>query len=263
MKPQSLSVSFLAMLLLSTVVVLRADGGEEGNPSPNGQQLFDTQLIRVANLNVPTGIPAGQQLGPFFLPNGTDSLDAGRVQVLRNRKAQFELRGAAPNVTYKAFFCRFGFLSTAGCFPLVGQLETNDEGNAEALLSFLDNPAGDADNWAGAFIVARTVASSMTNEYVSGFSFPSLPPAEAAGADVDVSGRIASINTASSSFRLAELAVDIFTGPTTKYQKIDSFADLVVSMDVAVKGLTKPDGTILATNVRSEEKGNPHDNKGN
>ena len=141
---------------------------------------------------------------------------------------------------------------------LVGQLDTNVEGNAEALLSFPDNPAGATDSWAGVFIVARTVGNLMTNEYVNGFSFPSVPPDQASGADVDVSGHIATMNTSNNSFRLAELAVDIFTGQNTNYERLDGFSDLSVGMQVAVHGVTQPDGTISATNFRSEEKGNPH-----
>ena len=246
-----------AMLLISTATVARADD-DPGNPTPNGQQLFDTQLIRVADLNTPPNNVPGQQLGPFFGPNGNDPLDSGRVQVLRNRKAQFELRGATPNVTYKAQFCRFGFMATPGCLVLLGQLDTNVSGNAEALLSFPDNPAGATDAWGGVFIVGRSVGNLMTNEYVNGFLFPSLSPPEPTGADVDVSGHIATLNTSNNSFRLAELAVDIFTGQDTKYERLDGFSDLSVGMQVAVHGVTQPDGTISATNVRSEEKGNPH-----
>ena len=236
------------MFFISTAVVVRADD-DSGNPAPNGQQLFDTQLIRVADLNTPANNPAGQQLGPFFGPNGNDPLDSGRVQVLRSRNAQFELRGAMPNVTYKALFCRFGFLATPGCVMLVGQLDTNVEGNAEALLSFPDNPAGATDSWAGVFIVARTVGNLMTNEYVNGFSFPSVPPDQASGADVDVSGHIASLNKSTSSIRLVELAVDIFTGPDTNYERIAGFVDLSVGLQVAVHGVTQADGRISATNV--------------
>jgi hypothetical protein len=142
---------------------------------------------------------------------------------------------------------------------LVGQLDTNVEGNAEALLSFPDNPAGATDSWAGVFIVARTVGNLMTNEYVNGFSFPRVPPPDqASGTDVDVSGHLASVNKSNSSFRLVELAIDIFTGPNTNYERIDGFSDLSIGMQVAVHGVTQPDGTISATNVRSEEKGNPH-----
>src|SRR5690349_3793486 len=93
MKLRSVSFPFLAVLILSNAVAVRADGDEQGNPSPNGQHLFDTQLMRVPDLNIPNGNPNGQQLGPFFGPNGTDPLENGRVQVLRNRKAQVELRG--------------------------------------------------------------------------------------------------------------------------------------------------------------------------
>jgi hypothetical protein len=257
MNIRSICTAFLVMFLVSGAVVMQADD-DKGNQSPNGQQLFDTQLVRVADLNTPAGNPAGQQLGPFFGPNGTDPLDDGRVQVLRNRKAQFELRGATPNVTYNAFFCRFGFLAAPGCFMLVGQLDTNVEGNAEGLLSFPANPAAASDTWAGTFILTRIVGGAATNEYVAGFTFPPLPPTDGTGADVDVSGRIMSMDKTNSSFRLAELPTDIFTGAATQFEKIDGFSDLAVGMDVEVKGFTKPDGTIFATNVKSDENGKSH-----
>lgn len=257
MNYRSAGFALVAVSLLSGVALLRADDDNNGNQSPNGQQLFDAQLVRVADLNTPVGNPQGQQLGPFFGPNGSDPLDDGRVQVLRNRKAQFELRGATPNVTYTAFFCRFGFLPANGCVMLTGQLDTNVEGNAEALLSFPDNPTGATDTWAGTFILTRSVGNAPTNEYVAGFTFPPLPPADGNGTDVDVTGRIASLNKTNTSFRLDGLPTDILTGAGTHFEGIQDFSALAVGMDVEVKGSTNADGTISAASVKSDAKG-PH-----
>jgi hypothetical protein len=237
------------MLIFTGMGIMSADDKDEkDNDSSNGQQLFDAQLLRVADLNVPAGNPPAQPLGPSFAPNGTDPLDKGRVMVLRNRKVQFELRGATRNVSYNAFFCRFGFSPAAGCVAMAGTLNTNTQGNAEGLLSFPEVPAGSSNTWAGAFIITRTIAGAATNEYVTGFALPSKSPG---GIERNLSGRIAALNKSKSSFTLAGLPLDILTGPQTQYENVRSFSDLAVGMDVEVRGLTNPDGSIYAMNVKA------------
>jgi hypothetical protein len=206
-----------------------------------GEKLFEADLIRVADLS------STEQLGPLFGPNGTDPLEAGLVTVRRKRQIEIQIQGAVPSVTYQAFFCRFGF-PPSGCVAL-GLVETDREGSGKARLPF---PAPQ-QAWAGVFVLTRN-APATTNEFVSGFRFP---PAEeqSGGVEVELRGTVASLNVANGSFRLGKLPLDIFVGPATRFERIAGFAALQVGDQVQVTGFIRADGTIFATRVRGEEKG--------
>jgi hypothetical protein len=207
-----------------------------------GEKLFEADLIRVADLG------STEQLGPLFGPNGTDPLEAGVITARRKRQIEIQIQGAVPSVTYQAFFCRFGFLPS-GCVAL-GMVETDREGRGKARLPFL----APQQAWAGVFVLTRNASNTTYYEFVSGFRFPPVE-AQPGGVEVDLRGTVASLNVANGSFRLDKLPLDIFVGPATRFERIAGFAALHAGDKVEVTGFTRPDGSIFATRVRSEEKG--------
>jgi hypothetical protein len=207
-----------------------------------GEKLFEADLIRIADLG------STEQLGPLFGPNGTDPLEAGLVTVRRKRQIEIQIQGAVPSVTYQAFFCRFGY-PPAGCVGL-GLVQTDREGSGEARLPF---PAPQ-QAWAGVFVLTRNASVTTYYEFVSGFRFPAVE-AQPGGVELDLRGTVASLNVANGSFRLGKLPLDIFVGPATRFDRIAGLAALHVGDQVQVTGFIRADGTIFATRVRSEEKG--------
>jgi len=205
-------------------------------------------LVPVADLNVPAGTPAGQPLGPAFVPTGSDPLKSGTAHLSSDGTLHVDLDGASPNQTYTAYFCRFGF-GPAACVLLgqAGGLSTNGEGDGHATLDF---PATlGAEDWAGLVLIARTIGSATTYEYVGAIH---VSINTAAQPHFDIQGQISSIVAATASFFISPFKESIITGTLTKFQgKVHRFSDLVVGMQVEVKGVSLPDGTLLATAVNA------------
>jgi len=203
-------------------------------------------LVPVSDLNVPTGTPAGQPLGPAFVPTGSDPLQSGTAHLSSDGTLRVDLRGASPNETYTAYFCRFGF-GPAACV-LLGQaagLSTDAQGDGHATLDF---PATlGPEDWAGMVLIARTIGSATTYEYVGAIH---VSMNIAAQPHFDLQGQISSLVAATASFVVSPFKESIITGTSTKFQgKVHSFSDLAVGMQVEVKGVSLPDGTLLATSV--------------
>lgn len=255
------SAALVALLLFAPGAVAR-DDDDEGRS--RDAVLFEASLVRAAALNTPSGTPAGQQLGPAFLATGTDPLSSGQVRVYRNRNVEVRLRGAVPNAAYRALFCRLGFLQNNGCIDL-GQVETNPEGNAEARLNFPAAGADAPDTWAGGFLLSRETAPPQQNQpapagnqYVSAFTFP-LAAAETTGAEIELKGRVVSLDANAGLFRLDSLQTDILTTSGTKFEEIEGLADLSVGQDVEVKGSLRSDLKIIAERVKLEgDNGRKH-----
>lgn len=195
--------------LFCGLVPLMADD-DEGKGG--GIKTFTAQLLRIAELNVPAGNPAGQQLGPLFGPNGADPLKDGSVVVRNDGRVEILLRGAQPNQTYSAFFCRFAF-GPAGCVAIgaAGAVPTDSAGNARVNLDFPQPPSSN-NAWAGVFILTRASA----NQFVSGFLVRAAGNTEQT--DLEITGAITSLNTGASSFRVGTLGQDIFTDGATEFQ---------------------------------------------
>lgn len=235
-------VATLALLLacLVSAPALRAN-------DPDSLAL--ASLVPVSSLNIPSGIPPGQPLGPAFVPTGTDPLQSGDARLSSDGTLHVNLHGASPNSSYSAYFCRFGF-GPAGCVLLgqAGGLSTDSEGDGNATLDF---PATlGPEEWAGLVLIARTIGSATTYEYVGAIH---VSINTAAQPHFEVQGPIAAIVTATASFVVSPFKESIMTDSSTKFQgKVHSFSDLAVGMQVEVKGVTLSDGTLLATSVSAQ-----------
>lgn len=223
---------FLLFFLIGSVPVWADDDDGDGK-----DKIFRSDLVRLADLG-------SDALGSGFGPNGNDPLRKGKVEIRGNRRVEAELRGAAPSSAYNLFFCRFGFGPSA-CQNL-GSMTTDAEGDAEARFTF---PAG-LNAGAGVFVFTRDVPPA-TNEFVSGFQFAAA--VDEGAVEVELKGRIGSINASNSSFRLSNFAADIFTGTSTRFEKLSGFGALAVGLRVEVKGFVRADGAILATKIEKED----------
>ena len=225
----------VAFVLFGSKLVRAEDGEDEGR----GEKLIHSALVRVAELG--TALPLSA-----FLPPGSDPLREGEAEVRRKRELAVKVEGAVPSAAYGVLFCPFG-QPQSSCLAL-GSLFTDSDGKGEARLSFL--AAG--NTWAGVILLTR----DAKNQFISGFSFPpaeEVAPAGAGEVEVELSGRIASLNPANTSFRLVGFPVDLFVGTSTRFKKVSGFTALVVGLTVEVKGFSRPDGTIFATEVKAEK----------
>ncbi len=233
---------------------LWGDGrGQENSAGRPGSALAfgasaTASLVPVASLNVPSGTPAGQPLGPAFVPTGTDPLQSGSASLGRDSMAHIDLNGASPNQTYSAYFCRFGFGPT-GCVLLgqAGGISTDSSGNGHATLAF---PAtAGSEDWSGLVLIARTIGTATTYEYAGAVQLSISPTAQPS---FEIQGQISSITSTATteSFVISPLAEVITTDSSTMYQgTVHSFTGLMVGMQVTVKGVVLSDGTLLATDV--------------
>lgn len=233
---------------------LWADGhGNESSAGQPGSGLFfgapaAASLVPVAGLNVPSGTPAGEPLGPAFLPTGTDPLQSGSASLGRDSMVHVDLNGASPNQTYSAYFCRFGFGPT-GCVLLgqAGAITTDSNGNGHASLAF---PAtAGSEEWSGLVLITRTIGTATTYEYAGAVQVSVSPTAQPS---FEIQGQISSITSTATtqSFVISPLAEMITTDSSTIYQgTVHSFTGLMVGMQVTVKGVVLSDGTLLATDV--------------
>ena len=246
MEPRKLlSVTILGLSLVCFGVA-RADddhgGGHDGDNrgrdqnqpvvsvTPAQNAAATAQLVRLADSGF---------VGPASGPVGADSLTRGQVEVSQGRQARIEVAGAAPNASYDVRFCRFGDLPP--CMSLnPSSLTTDFQGNAQGQFMFPNSP----DTWAGTFVLAR----GGVTEFVSGFKFPQVPAVQM-GVQVELRGRIASLNPANSSFRLEGFAFDVAVSAATRLDELNSFADLSVGQMVEVTGFSM-NTMILATRVK-------------
>ena len=205
-------------------------------------------LVPLADLNVPSGTPPGQPLGPAFVPTGSDPLQSGTAHISSDGTLHVDLDGASPNQTYTAYFCRFGF-GPAACVLVgqVGAISTDAHGNGQAALDFPTTLG--SEDWAGVVLIARASASATTYEYIGAIH---VSINTAAQPHFDVQGQISALVAAAASLVVSPFKESIVTDASTKFKgKIHSFSDLVVGMHVEVKGVTLPDGTLLATSVNA------------
>ena len=212
-----------------------------------GKKLYEAQLVRIADLVVPQGNPAGQQLGPAFAPNGVDPLDEGSVEVRDEGRVEIRLRGAAPMQGYSAYVCLVGF-GPAGCTRLgdAGALATDEDGNARKGFD-LPKPGSQA----AFFVVTRAVNNQPTNEYVSGWR--SRSPNGEEMTEMEVAGSISSIDAANRSFRLAGLNQDIFVNGATEFKgSVRGFSDLKTGMRVEVEATLGADGKLTAREIKAK-----------
>ena len=226
---------FLAYTMFVTLVLLGSRVARAEDDEGRGEKLFTSDLVRVVELA--PALPAA-----LFSAPGSDPLREGETEVRRKREVAVKVRGALASGAYGVWFCPFGQPQTA-C-PALGSLSTDSEGNGEARLPF---PAA-GGTWAGAILLTR----DAKNQFISGFRFPPDAEAQQLGAEVELKGRITSLNLLNNSFRIEGLAVDIVVGTSTRFKKI-SFTELFVGLTVEVEGFTRPDGTIFAVEVKAEE----------
>ncbi len=239
------SITLLTFLALAGRGFIYADPPTPTLPSLPAQVLSNSQLVRVAEVNTPSG---STPLGFFGTPIGSDPLSAGTLALTQDRQVTVQLQGAAASAAYTVMFCRFGFPMTGGCQG-VGQLNTDGNGNVTASVTF-PSGAGGTDTWNGSFVLTRNLGT-VTAEFITGFTFPPTPPSPSSGVVLQLTGEIQSINTGNSSFRLAGLAIDIFANNSTKFQGgVHNPGDLTIGDTVQVTGFTQSDGTIFATIVK-------------
>lgn len=241
------TVSFFVIAVLLAYAILASglwavDRGRAIRP------LGPNSLVPVSSLNVPSGTPAGQPLGPGFVPAGSDPLRAGSANLTANGTLHVDLHGASPLQTYSAYFCRFGF-GPAGCVQVgqAGGISTDSNGNGHADLDF---PASvGSEDWTGQVLITRTISSTTTYEYVGAIH---VGINRAAQPSFDLQGQISSITASTSSFVISPLKDMIVTDSSTTFDgKAHSFSDLMLGMQVEVKGVVLSDGTLLATDVNS------------
>lgn len=230
------SVLILALTTLAPGVA-RAD-----EDNGRGEMLFVANLVRVADMNA-------DQIGAFFNPAAGDPLAEGLVEVRRKREVEAVVRGAAQSATYRVFFCRLGF-GPDRCDEL-GTFETDSQGNGRGRLPF--NLA--AANWSGVFLLARDVTGvgSRINQFVSGFQFRPADQAQT-GVEIDLRGSVETV--AAGSFRLRGFPVDIFVDASTRFDNVSGLGDLKPGDEVEIEGITRADGTILATRVKIDDDDN-------
>jgi hypothetical protein len=237
-------------LILSVMCAIVASGlraVDIGRPAAV-RPLGPSSLVPVSSLNVPSGTSAGQPLGPGFVPAGSDPLKMGSANLTSNGTLHVDLHGASPQQIYSAYFCRFGF-GPAGCIQVgqAGGISTDSNGNGHADLDF---PASvGSEDWTGEVLITRTVSSATTYEYVSAIH---VGINRVAQPSFDLQGQISSITASTSSFVISPLKDMIVTDSSTMFDgKAHSFSDLMLGMQVEIKGVVLSDGTLLATDVNS------------
>jgi hypothetical protein len=220
-------------------VPARAIWMDEEPESDLGRVLMAAQLLRAADV---PGLTGG-----LLLPAqpGTDPLDDGLIQARAKRQVVVALDGAQPARDYDVVFCSYNTLGTR-CVSL-GFVSTDEEGRVRAAVPF--TPPDRA--WAGVFVLLRAGAV----QYVSGFSFPAVPPPPAVAAAVNIKGQVESVNPQARSFRLKSFAPSIAIDSETKFKGGVHFDDLEVGMTAEVDGTTRQDGSVLASEVKVERHG--------
>jgi hypothetical protein len=241
-RSKTLALSVICAILASGLWA--ADRGRAVVVRPLGP----SSLVPVSSLNVPSGTPASQPLGPGFVPAGSDPLQKGTANLTANGTLHVDLHGASPQQTYSAYFCRFGF-GPAGCVQVgqAGGISTDSNGNGHADLDF---PASvGSEDWTGQVLITRTIGTATTYEYAGAIH---VGINRAAQPSFDLQGQISSITASTSSFVISPLKDMIVTDSSTMFDgKAHSFSDLMLGMQVEVKGVVLSDGTLLATDVNS------------
>ena len=235
-------------LILSVMCAILASGLWAVDRGRAIRPLGPNSLVPVSSLNVPSGTPAGQPLGPVFVPAGSDPLQMGTANLTSNGTLHVGLHGASPQQVYSAYFCRFGF-GPAGCVQVgqAGGISTDSNGNGHADLDF---PASvGSEDWTGQVLITRTISSTTTYEYVGAIH---VGINRAAQPSFDLQGQISAITASTSSFVISPLKDMIVTDSSTTFDgKAHSFSDLMLGMEVEVKGVVLSDGTLLAIDVNT------------
>jgi hypothetical protein len=250
----------LAFLVFGGASVWADDEDDNNRRGGEGEKLFSAQLLRIADLSVPAGNAAGQQLGPLFGPNGDDPLGEGSVDVRAEGRTDISVRGGSPSKSYTVFFCRFAF-GPAGCVMVgaAGALTTDSGGNGTARLDF-PQPLTGPDSWAGVFILTRPVSNQPTNEYVSGFHLRLAPMVNENQAEIEIQGQVTSVNMGNGSFRIGSFPQDIMTDNATQFRDgLQKFSDVKMGIQVEVKAKVS-NGNLLALEVQG--KGGPELSRG-
>jgi len=219
----------LAVLCFSCVNTVWADD-EEDRSERMGEKVFTAAIVRLADL---TPAPTG------FGTIGTDPLKKGQVEARGKRKVEVDIRGAMPGVTYAVQFCRLGQVPPA-CLNL-GSLDTDNEGDGESRLAFSET----GNIWAGVFILSR----ESNHHFGSGFRFE----AEEHAAVLEIKGRISALSAATSSFKLANFPMEIFTDSSTRFEDAEDFSRLRIGDRVEIKASLRADGKLFATKVEVED----------
>ena len=98
-------------------------------------------------------------------------------------------------------------------------------------------------------LITRTIGSVTTYEYAATIH---MGINRAAQPSFDLQGQISSITASTSSFVISPLKDMIVTDSSTTFDgKAHSFSDLMLGMQVEVKGVVLNDGTLLAIDVNS------------
>lgn len=219
--------------LLTTPVRARAFDDQEDDDL--GRKLAEMQLIRTADM-----VADPLSLVPF--PWGNDPLGQGSIEVRARRLLAVHLQGVPPASTFSVQYCAAAN-SPARC-QMLGQVQTNDEGNASAAIPF---PAA-GNPWTGFFVLLRD-GKTM---YVSGFAFPPMPPM--GGASVNVEGRVAGMDLNTMTFTVEGFAPLVRVNSDTRFTANLKLDDLKVGSKVEVEGSTQADGSILATRVKARRE---------
>ncbi len=205
-----------------------------------GPKLATSRLVRVADL-------ASDPLTLLPLPLGNDPIDRGSVEVRTKRMVVVQMEGVPSSQDFDVQFCRFS--SAPDRCQSIGAVHSDANGQVREVLQF----PGSGNTWAGQFAVRRNNAT----QYVSGFTLAS--PAPASGAEVSVKGRVKLVDQQAGTFSLDGFQPVILVDSETKFKGRLSLSDLKAGMDVEVEGVTRPDGSVLASDVKAKVQGKEKD----
>lgn len=229
------------IITLAIATCLSADNGKgngKGNGNGKGESenhrqddptVWETDFVRIGTLGIQNA-------------TGTDPLKQGAIEVTAEGNVEVTLEGAMPNSAYTAAFCRFA-LTSVGCMSLTnGTFTTNNDGNAKAEMQMPMQAA----NWSGIFILSRSTVPQFAT------AFSTRNPNPPAGADIELKGRVSSVDLGTNSFRLDGFPIPIFVTNRTNLVRLDSLNQLRSGDRVEVSGVSTSGG-IEASRVKGED----------
>lgn len=230
----------LALALASTIGLLADNGKENGKGKGKGKAesethrqddptVWESDFVRIGTLGIQNA-------------TGTDPLQEGSIEVTAEGNVEITLEGAMPSSAYTAAFCRFA-LTSVGCMSLTnGSFTTGPDGKAKAEMQMPMQAA----NWSGIFILSRSTVPQFAT------AFTTRNPNPPAGADIELKGRVSSIDLGNNSFRLDGFPIPIFVTNRTTLVRLDSLNQLRSGDRVEVSGVSISGG-IEASRVKGED----------
>lgn len=225
----SLSRFACVTLCFALSTVMWAGDDDDDDRRRDNRKVWEAGLVPIATLGIQGA-------------TGVDPLDKGAVEVSTQGNVEVTLEGAMRNAAYTVSFCRFA-LTNVGCMSLAnGTFNTNGEGNAKAEMLMPMQGA----NWSGIFILARGATPQFATAFTTRNANP--PP----GAEIEIKGRISTIDPATNSFRMDSFPMPVFLTSRTNLVKFDSLSQLRIGDRVEVRGVSI-NGAIEASRVKGED----------